>query len=99
MIDIYCKDGLCPICNSELQKIKVPMGRCSQCKNGCYEFHVDNQQNGGYNVDRFWVFKHQRIVPLMSNKSIQNMATNQLIDNINYWKENDRYLMKIMNSV
>lgn len=92
MIDIYCKDMKCPICEKELitdeHKFKI------KCQNKCYGailYYPD--------VDKFFIFEKEFDVGWteeFSDKDIINKQKKAIRDQIYYWKENDRYLMKIM---
>lgn len=80
----------CPICNSKLKRHNLKTGRNSYMiictKNECFVY----QFLSGY-LDIFVFnkkFHHDTLIDLEISEEV--------INEINYWKENERYLMKLL---
>lgn len=90
MLDIYCKDGCCPICNSNLIVTTDKGITLKKCNNDCYRiaYYTDGIDYFGINVFKK-TFRSVTDVDL-------NHLTKKIEKKINYWRENDRYIMKIL---
>lgn len=87
-VDIYCKDGKCPIC--ERQMIKDYL--YAKCPSSCYAIFKGDTLTS-ISVFR-WVFDYDK--KRNEYKPISENQENEIIEKISYWKENSRYLMELM---
>ncbi|MDF2534367.1 MAG: hypothetical protein K0R18_524 [Bacillales bacterium] len=94
-MDIYCKNGKCPICDDKLMD-KFFGDRT--CKNSCYSVEsVD-----GYGDFNFRVFSNYFRIGICTTieEADKNQETFKLIEQaILYYKENDRYVGEILGRV
>jgi len=84
----------CPICGKELENNDENGVKRFQCSHKCYELMEGK------------IRRKLCIISVFSNKTSflqdnysdldKQRLENEVIRNINYWKENDRYLMKIL---
>jgi hypothetical protein len=93
-IDIYAKDRKCPICDGELgwfgQAYK------NNCRNGCY-YMVPVLHNDNTDTCQFYIFGYElHVWEEESGQESYSYSEIQVAKEIFYWKENDRYLMKIL---
>lgn len=101
---IYCKNDKCPICNSEMQ-LKF-LGFHKSCQNECYSIFSwgKNTNNllispsifdGAVENKKLISFK---ILIAEKQDTVQDRIEylNETIKEIKYWKENDRYLSKLL---
>jgi hypothetical protein len=87
-IDIYCANWRCPICNGQLKHDELWYE--TRCLNGCYSIDkFDSYQ------DRFRIFENEFILARGDYPNKWQRAQ-KIIDEIKYWKKNDRYLIKIL---
>ncbi|MDF2534330.1 MAG: hypothetical protein K0R18_487 [Bacillales bacterium] len=89
-IDIYCEKEICPICGSKMQTKESYLYRIC-CKNKCYEYVY---WLGEPEVHTFLIFEEMVRCHYDEYKKETEIAVKE---KINFWKENDRYLVKIMN--
>ena len=93
-IDICCNDDKCPICESKLQY-----------KNKTYPFEDKFCINGCYAIKQYWEMLYEIYIFNEHYFKISNDIENQdeIIKEIEkliaYWRENDRYLAKILREV
>lgn len=87
-IDVFCRNDKCPICDSEINKISQSYWNC---RNSCFAIDKLNSH-----VFLFRIF--DEIFSLVNDNNYPNKEKHMLniINKIKYWKENDRYLIKIM---
>jgi hypothetical protein len=88
-IDIYCQNNKCPICESNIV-VSIFYKFDSVCVNKCYEIYRDNGSNA-YAVSIFYD-EDSEDETYFSIKAQEK----KIIEKINYWKENDKYLMRII---
>ncbi|MDF2534340.1 MAG: hypothetical protein K0R18_497 [Bacillales bacterium] len=95
MIDIYMQNKKCPICDGRVKFDVESMA--TNCVNGCYTFGYNEVSGSDVSI----------IVNLDGNKGYFNLVKRdgetkyrkqetQIRERIEYWKENDRYLIKII---
>lgn len=74
----------CPICAAETVNrfYTEPSEEYSECPNGCYKYSYAGG-NGGY-----FIFE----------KGFHEDQIEEISSEINFWKENDRYLLKLLES-
>lgn len=101
MIDIYCKDGKCPICGNDIEFQFMGWSYCK--KNHCYAFiqYEDYKDDINININlaifnHFDVFNKRFEFNSLDDSDYIEKIKNQLIEEIKYWKENDRYIAKIL---
>lgn len=81
-IDIYCKDKKCPICNNHMRHLRDDS---LFCVNECYRVYC-LESRAEINVFKSWfVFAYGDSAKIGFVK-----------EKIEYWKENDRYLMEFL---
>lgn len=99
-MDIYCNDGCCPICSSNMIKNTSFFSKINmKCKNGCYRFFILKPTPKGNQIAHFFVFEiHSEFLFNSPCNPIKSFYECQIIEKINYWKENERYLLKLMES-
>lgn len=88
-IDIYCKDGKCPICDSEMkvEYCDTFYDNDYYCRNKCYQIEIFSHDKQQHDVVLFDV----------EYIEIENFDDKEKVKKrIQYWKENDRYLMKLL---
>ncbi|MNJ90068.1 hypothetical protein D3C87_76600 [compost metagenome] len=94
MIDIYCKDDCCPICNSKLERIFAHNCNMRECKTGCYLISKRSNHIGG----------HLYVIKIVGGLRFGFFNTNEdlieiektIISKIEYLRENDRYIGEIL---
>lgn len=91
MIDIYCEDNKCPICERNLIEKNSDQKRVD-CPNKCYTLYK------GKTIHAFFIFKSSFQYDRIANnyKPISKILEKEIVKEIEYWKENDRYLMALM---
>ncbi|AEO93724.1 gp466 [Bacillus phage G] len=89
---IYCVDDVCPICGMKLKQIYSDK---KECKNKCYEVLI--VRNGCKINFLVKIFKTQEyeVYPTRALKEKIEIV-NQICYQINFWKNNDRYLMRLI---
>ena len=95
LIDIYCKDEKCPICGNNIEFQFMSWNYCK--KNRCYAFiqYEDYKDDINININLAIFNKRFEFNSLDDSDYIEKIK-NQLIEEIKYWKENDRYLVQIL---
>ncbi|MNJ90067.1 hypothetical protein D3C87_76590 [compost metagenome] len=90
MFDINCRDNICPICGSTMRDNSIISIINKTCKNECYR--VTN-----------YIFPNDMYCVIIFNRSYHSFGksdrerTNSFIEKkIKYWKENERYILKIL---
>ncbi|MDF2534333.1 MAG: hypothetical protein K0R18_490 [Bacillales bacterium] len=86
-IDVYCKDNKCPICENDLIHLS---DLSAYCENKCYEIHMDGEERV-YAISVFYDRDNEDETYFSIKKQMV-----KIIEKIEYWKENDRYLMRIL---
>lgn len=94
MIDVYCKDGKCPICRSKMiLKDRTAYSIRQSCSNKCYT--IDKvHRHGSYH--RFYIFGSTLTIHRSEKEDYQISKIEKISKRIAYWKENDRYLAEIL---
>ncbi|MNJ90079.1 hypothetical protein D3C87_76710 [compost metagenome] len=92
MIDIWCSENICPICNS---KMIEESSSNVYCKNKCYAIvgtwgAVDIQVFG----KNFLFILREFEDELEDERDI--LESEKISELVQYWKENERYLIKLM---
>ncbi|MDF2534362.1 MAG: hypothetical protein K0R18_519 [Bacillales bacterium] len=98
MIDIYCGDGNCPICESELDGLDDFDSGVLFCTNGCYKLETYKYRDSDLKTCRqyyAYVFD-KRVARFSSNSQSLEKLENAVLEHITYWKQNERYLAKII---
>ncbi|MDF2534356.1 MAG: hypothetical protein K0R18_513 [Bacillales bacterium] len=92
-IDIYCKDSLCPICNSKMDISPFVVFK-KTCLNGCYK--IDEYEQLDW-TDKYYVYFFGKLFIGFNSRDIDKILKEQeVIDQIVYWKENDKYLAELI---
>lgn len=98
MIDIYCENNMCPICNSEMIfEIRFSAIEIF-CKNGCYEiskFKLTTSEGKIAYQSFIYIFK-EHFGDIIDIETYVKQKEKKVIEKILSWKENDRYLVKIL---
>lgn len=88
----------CPICSQELVVLGNNIIDSFACDNKCYSlqiYKIGNKVNKiGNKVNRIIIFESVYDFGNIESKEIIRQIENK----INYWKENDRYLIEILES-
>lgn len=89
-IDIFCIDRKCPICNKKMEilKYKTMPEEDVSCINDCYSVIS--------RYDQYFVYIFGDFQIMMSKNNIDKEIEKSIVEKINYWKENDRYLVEIL---
>lgn len=92
MIDIWCSENICPICDS---KMVEESSSNVYCKNTCYAIvgtwgAVDIKVFG----ETFLFIVRELEDELEDEKDL--LESRKISELVRYWKENERYLIKIM---
>ncbi|MNO37946.1 hypothetical protein D3C76_280390 [compost metagenome] len=91
-MDIFCKNDLCPICNSEMICEIAYDELEMKCKNNCYEIYkYDYITNNQTVLDRFVFYIFNKKFTLITGEDDW-----EIVKEILSWKQDDRYLVKIM---
>ncbi|AEO93723.1 gp465 [Bacillus phage G] len=88
---IQCENNKCPVCNSEM----ILNFMEQSCSNKCYSI---SPLFGKYTIQfdaKLFTDQPFEIYPYMKMKD-KIKVINELYDSINYWKEDDKYLIKIL---
>lgn len=111
MLDVIkCKNNKCPICESEMRKEFISNSTDEYyilvCPNNCYKIDIDKQLESDNclllnaivaGVDAFYTYSFiANVKPIESILKKKVDRLNYLYVTINYWKTNDRYLIKIL---
>ncbi|AEO93705.1 gp447 [Bacillus phage G] len=95
---IFCKDNVCPICNSNIEKISgkpVLVGHeYVSCIRECYSVMRPLSERGYIFLDVS--IKFEGSGRFKSIGSTPREIANAIVTSINYWKENDRYLAELL---
>lgn len=89
-IDIYCKDGKCPICSRQMriEYCDTFMGNDYYCDNKCYQIEIYSRDDVQFDMKVFGeYFETGDDFPGEIDK---------VIERIKHWKENDRYLIELL---
>lgn len=93
----------CPVCSSELNRKNFSYSNDFdiECKkNGCYEYY---KRTFGDLVNHvFFVFEKRfdfLAVPESEPREREQFTQSGVLEEITYWKENDRYVMRILEEV
>lgn len=90
MIDIYCRDSKCPICDSTMKisslKTSLDIQYIKICHNECYRIEMIENKNVGNYITSCKIF----------DKKINQMLVSYITNKVEYWKTNERYLTKIL---
>jgi hypothetical protein len=94
LIDIYCTDGNCPICDSKMD-IKWEDSNTFKtqriCKNDCYAYIGTKDIDDDFSIQIFDTFS------CLSKKcKLSKSLESEIIKEIKYWKDNERYVMKLL---
>lgn len=90
MTDLYCNDGRCPICETTNKVNKVQNGIHYYCRNGCYGFQT-------YKDAVFYcILKDSHYEYRPESKTDRKTIEDRALNEIMYWKENERYLVEIL---
>ncbi|MDF2534371.1 MAG: hypothetical protein K0R18_528 [Bacillales bacterium] len=93
-VDIYCRYGKCPICDGKIEFEETDYIDTYFCVNGCYSYHPWYPINGD-SFRKFNIFSESEL--LEHGEFITNFfLRRKLIKKINHWKQDERYLMKII---
>lgn len=80
-MDLTCEDNKCLICGSDLYVNSGDVVTIKSCSNTCIVVYI----------------RHGHLTTMIIYKIIYSAnKTKEMIDKINYWKENERYLTKIL---
>lgn len=98
-IDIYCKDGKCPICNSNMKEAFLPIW--AKCINGCYivvysDLNFVNTAREEFIAYTSVVISKEEIFVPYKQGINGFLYKEELLNIISYWRENDRYLAEIL---
>ncbi|AEO93722.1 gp464 [Bacillus phage G] len=98
---IRCTNEICPICQSKLERRYGNIYNLA-CHNGCYDIAMHSKIKLNFGVS-FFHEKSYQLYGALRNIDNAIYSTDEkfetvykIYDEINYWKENDRYLMKII---
>ncbi|MDF2534351.1 MAG: hypothetical protein K0R18_508 [Bacillales bacterium] len=101
-MDLYYRDRKCPICKSKLLstyscRFKPGTLVPSFCINKCYG-SVSMRSYGKkiYSQIDFFIFNKKYSLKTIYSRKKKKAVKKEIIKQIQYWKENDRYLIKIM---
>lgn len=98
MIDIYCENNLCPICESQMDEKPDFDGFVLYCKNNCYKIEKDKYRDADFEnhyVYASYVFG-ERVAKFRSNSPSLKKLEDAVLQHILYWKQDERYIMKIL---
>ncbi|AEO93727.1 gp469 [Bacillus phage G] len=85
---IYGVNRICPICNSQLEK-----NYRLECENNCYSFLSINSLKLYFNIK---IFDTKYRVDQTSSLDDKINTINEIYNQLNYWKEDDRYLTEFI---
>lgn len=92
-VDEQCLNGKCPICDSKMYIDYLDDGEDYICKNGCYYYSIYEYMSYKYIIN-YRVFNRR-----WGNKTPDdNVARNEVMKAIKYWKKDGRYLIELMNT-
>lgn len=95
MVDIYCKDNKCPICRSDLKSTYPDYvhNTLRKCGNGCYSIFI------GFHTVNITIFnKPKRFRKEITSNMLSFSDANMIVNEIGYWMENEKYLIKLLES-
>jgi hypothetical protein len=96
---------VCPICDGKLFKTYSQRNLKWTCNSGCYEYsnYKFRRRNLQFVVkifDETFVSKEYKILKdgkgIDYNRIVQGTNYKEIRDKIKYWKENERYLMRLL---
>lgn len=94
-IDIYCKNGKCPICEKDITE-KGIIVRKWICENGCYEIH---EYEGQDTYDTYYAYVFGQATGRIDHnvhEYIRVEIEEGVKRAIRYFKKKDRYLAEIL---
>lgn len=82
----------CPICSRKMDKKNHPFDDIIEyvCTNNCFYFYNDNRF---YTISSF---DEKVVLGVLTSEEHYVKAEEAIIKSITYWRQNDRYLMKIL---
>lgn len=83
---------ICPVCDSELYNNDLSSGTVRSCRNDCYSYV--NTADFGHGI---FIFGTLFILAKRSKEEVIR-ACEEATKEIEYWKENNKYLAKILES-
>lgn len=97
MIDLKCKDNKCPICESKMITNFTHRSISKYCENNCYDFMIrDHLSKNGLENSHFNVFDGFFNYGYHDDKEYKLITEEKVRELIEYWKENERYLLRIL---
>lgn len=96
----------CPICSRELNRYHMYDYWIASCKNKCFKLHYDHEvvdkssYKGRFEIKecRVWIFQEEEIIFPNRHSDIWPFQYEYYLQQIEYWKENGKYLMKLLES-
>lgn len=97
MYDLKCVGSKCPICGGNTEKKESKRFAFTEetirfyinCRNKCYRYSFNLN---GFDVHLFTIFGKN----FTYDKDLNKFDRHKIINEIRYWKKNDRYLMELM---
>ncbi|AEO93426.1 gp166 [Bacillus phage G] len=86
----------CPICNNKLTKERVNSVRRIECPNQCYGYFRFSSQDELYQVQVRVFGKSFDVYNVIQGNRKTYKQTSNITKEINYWKEDERYLLKLL---
>ncbi|AEO93702.1 gp444 [Bacillus phage G] len=98
---IYCRDNLCPFCESKMNKKEeylsysvTPNIEVYECINNCYK--LSRSKNKIEMSGNFQIIGQNHYVDLDESIEERIKALKEISEEIDYWREGDRYLAEIL---
>lgn len=96
---VYSRD-FCPICESPMKKYQpyIEMAKFT-CKNGCYEI-IAPWKGLRSDVDTlvFFFKSNFTLRPIRDTQHKIDEKLQEIVDTINYWRKDNRYIVEILTS-
>lgn len=98
IVDKIIYDSDCPICGKEMEYITVQYADGFKCNNKCYSFlFYSNKRKFTLFEEEFVGYNEHKLLFYLDAKPLEHIETH-IIELIKYWKEKDRYLMKLLDN-
>ncbi|AEO93717.1 gp459 [Bacillus phage G] len=94
---INCENKKCPICNSEMSSKILANGLEKLiCNNSCFRAANFKEKSMKFSCNVYEKHLHVNLIDSTESIAFKEQKINEVYNLINYWKEHDRYLIRVL---